>query len=286
MKNVSAAQQVHSLDEVGAATMCRWAEAEGWNPGIHDASTFWNSDPQGFFGLSAEGQLVGTISAVRYGDEFAFVGFFIVRPGSRGHLLGPALARAAMSRIAGMPTGIDGVLENVGKYERIYGFRKAWENTRFELSTLPDGKPPKGIVPLSLLPVEDVLRFDAGFFPAPREKFLRLWIAQPGAHALAALAADGGLAGYGVIRPCVRGWKIGPLFASEPEAAEALFIGLCGAAGSGPVYLDIPAPNSAAVALAKRFGMTPSFATARMFRDSPRSVDLPGIFGITSFELG
>ncbi len=88
MKNVSAAQQVHSLDEVGAATMCQWAEAEGWNPGIHDASTFWNSDPQGFFGLSAEGQLVGTISAVRYGDEFAFVGFFIVRPGSRGHLLG------------------------------------------------------------------------------------------------------------------------------------------------------------------------------------------------------
>jgi hypothetical protein len=32
--------------------------------------------------------------------------------------------------------------------------------------------------------------------------------------------------------------------------------------------------------------MMPSFAPARMFRDSPRSVDLQGIFGSTSFELG
>ncbi|MEI6785388.1 MAG: hypothetical protein WCQ21_31200 [Verrucomicrobiota bacterium] len=46
-------------------------------------------------------------------------------------------------------------------------------------------------------------------------------------------------AALGVIRPCARGWKIGPLFAPEPEAAEALLIGLCGAAGSGPVYLDV-----------------------------------------------
>jgi hypothetical protein len=34
------------------------------------------------------------------------------------------------------------------------------------------------------------------------------------------------LAGYGVIRPCRQGHKIGPLFASSPEIAEALFNGL------------------------------------------------------------
>ena len=37
----------------------------------------------------------------------------------------------------------------------------------------------------------------------------------------------GRLKGYGVLRKCRVGYKIGPLFADQPEIAEALFAALC-----------------------------------------------------------
>jgi len=276
----------HLLDLQEASLMCRWAADEGWNPGIHDAEIFLGSDPGGFFGVDVNGDLAGTISAVRYGNEFAFVGFFIVRPDLRGHLLGPCLAKAALKRIAGLPTGIDGVLENVGKYKRLYGFKEAWQNIRYQLSGPPAGTAADTLVPLASIPFDALLAFDRRYFPAERGQFLKLWISQRSAHALAATSADGQLEGYGVIRPCLSGWKIGPLFAASPPVAEMIFLGLCTAAGNGPVFLDVPEPNFAAVSLAQSMGMEPVFATARMFRDSPGSIDLGGVFGITTFELG
>ena len=57
-----------------------WAALEGWNPGLHDADCFYASDPNGFFIGELNGEPIGCISAVSYGDDFGFVGFFIVRP--------------------------------------------------------------------------------------------------------------------------------------------------------------------------------------------------------------
>lgn len=45
-----------------------WAAKEGWNPGLHDATTFYATDPQGFFVGEYGGDPVSCISAVAY-DE-------------------------------------------------------------------------------------------------------------------------------------------------------------------------------------------------------------------------
>ena len=50
--------------------------------------------------------------------------------------------------------------------------------------------------------------------------------------------------------------------------------------------LDTPEANPAAVALAERYGMTPVFETARMYRGGDPGLPAARIFGITSFELG
>jgi GNAT superfamily N-acetyltransferase len=78
-----------------------WAAAEGWNPGLHDADTFLAADPGGFLLGLLESEPVATISAVRYGAHFGFIGFYIVRPESRGQGHGIALWRHAMERLAG-----------------------------------------------------------------------------------------------------------------------------------------------------------------------------------------
>lgn len=73
------------------------------------------------------------------------------------------------------------------------------------------------------------------------------------------------LAGYGVIRKCRRGYKIGPLFADREEIAETLFLALTGRIPGEEFFLDIPEPNAAAGLLVRRHNMQSVFETARMY---------------------
>ena len=106
-----------------------------------------------------------------------------------------------------------------------------------------------------------------------------------GSHSRAVLS-NGHLAGYGVIRPCRRGFKIGPLFSDTPEIAEELFASLSSCAADVPVFLDIPVCNRSARDLVERHSLTKVFETARIYRGVPPSLPLDRIYGITSFELG
>ena len=68
--------------------------------------------------------------------------------------------------------------------------------------------------------------------------------------------------------------------------ADILFQALASQAGDMQVFLDLPEPNQAAVRLATRYGLSPIFETARMYRGEPPTLPLFRTFGITSFELG
>ena len=122
-------------------------------------------------------------------------------------------------------------------------------------------------------------------FPARREAFLRAWLTLPG-HTALGLERGDGLAGFGVIRPCGVGSKIGPLFADDDAAAHALFHGLSQAAPRGPVFLDVPLAHAGAVRLAEAHNLRPVFQTGRMYRGPAPEIDLGRVFGVTTFELG
>ena len=52
------------------------------------------------------------------------------------------------------------------------------------------------------------------------------------------------------------------------------------------VAIDMPDINKPALALAERMGLKPVFETARMYTGPNPSIDLGGLFGVTSLELG
>jgi len=135
------------------------------------------------------------------------------------------------------------------------------------------------------VPPDLVAASDRNVFPAPRAAFLRAWIDAPG-HVGRALLRAGRLAAWGVIRPCRRGHKIGPLVAEDPAAAETVLAALLAAAGGGEIFLDVPSCNSDAVALAHSLGLAPVFETARMYTGAIPPLQREKIFGVTSFELG
>ena len=95
------------------------------------------------------------------------------------------------------------------------------------------------------------------------------------------------LIGYGVIRPAQDGYKVGPLFADDVDVATRILDGLADHAGQGTaMFLDVPEPNAAGIALAHERGLVPVFETARMYRGGQPQLPLDRVFGVTSFELG
>ena len=39
--------------------LVEWAAQEGWNPGLHDADTFWATDPEAFIAAELGDALIG-----------------------------------------------------------------------------------------------------------------------------------------------------------------------------------------------------------------------------------
>lgn len=262
-----------------------WAASEGWNPGLHDAGSFYATDPEGFLVGELDGNPIATISVVKYGETFGFLGFYIVKPEFRGLGYGFRIWEAGMAQLAGRNIGLDGVVDQQDNYRKS-GFRLAYRNIRYEGTT---GRQPVGqhlIVGLGQVPFEIIHAYDAPFFPDDRRTFLKAWLRQPGSVALGVLKGKS-LAGYGMIRACQKGYKVGPLFADDPDVAEVLFCSLTSRVKSGePVYLDVPEVNRAAVSLAERHCMSVVFETARMYTGTFPGIPTDRLFGVTTFELG
>lgn len=262
-----------------------WAALEGWNPGVDDADCFYAADTQGFFVGEIDGEPIATISAVKYGETFGFIGCYIVKPAYRGQGYGQQIWNAGIKYLAGRNIGLDGVVVQQENYQKS-GFKIAYRHMRY--AGVSGGSPPQNseIIKLSQLPFETVENYDRPFFPAPRSQFLKSWLDRPH-HISLGILAQGQLSGYGTIRVCRSGYKIGPLFADSPESAASLFIALKSQVNPGqPIYLDIPEVNQAAVALVENHQMKLVFETARMYRGSFPNLPLDRLFGLTSFELG
>ncbi len=76
--------QIRTMTRGELEVAIAWAAAEGWNPGLQDADCFYGTDPTGFLMGFLNNEPIASISAVKYGESFGFIGFYIVKPGFRG----------------------------------------------------------------------------------------------------------------------------------------------------------------------------------------------------------
>lgn len=284
---------IRNMTRAEVDELVEWAAREGWNPGLHDAELFWATDPEAFIAAELDGELIGGGAVTSYNGDFGFMGFFIIRPEYRGRGLGNALWHARRERLLarlrpGAGVGLDGVFA-MQHYYAAGGFVFAHRDLRFraDIPVRPATSPVnhEDVLPLANIPFDQVLDYDRTCFPALRPTFLKGWISQPDALALGC-QRQGRLQGYGVVRRCGEGCKIGPLFADDLSTANLLYAHLAQFAAGGPLYLDAPENNPAAIELVRQHQMTEVFGCARMYLGPRPVVADERIFGVTTFELG
>ncbi len=267
-------------EEIGLAV--QWAGEERWNPGLEDGSAFYATDPNGFFIGVLNGKPVSCISAVNYGNRYGFVGFYIVARQHRGRGYGLKIWQHAQTYLGHLVSGLDGVPAQIENYRKS-GFEYQYKQMRFEAQNITGLTGKATEAGRALHPA--IISYDAGVFGTARNRFLNRWLNMPNAKAFCINEGDG-LKGYAVIRQCLSGYKIGPLFADDKEAAEKLFLACCTAVKGSSVYIDIPEINKEALEIAEKYKMQLVFETARMYKNGQPGFPVEKVFGVTSFELG
>lgn len=272
---------IRALASPEVEQLVNWARIEGWNPGLADAPALYAADRQGFIGCFVDGQMAAGISAVRYGSDFGFIGLYIAHPDFRGKGFGRRVWDAGMAHLEGRTIGLDGVPEQQANY-RSMGFETAYETFRWSGSL--EGSPDAEVAAIKDDVVPAIVGYDRSFFPAERSAFLAQWLKPP--RNARVIVRDGHIRGYAVCRQCHDGYKIGPLFAQTTADAQRLLGAFSAELGNKTLHIDVPAAQTEFCAYLEAHHFTKGFTTARMYRGPAPAVQMSGVFGITTLELG
>jgi hypothetical protein len=299
-------RRAKTAEEVRLMILERTA-SEDRRPGALDHESFFAADETGFYVGELDGQAISSVSVVKYSDNYAFVGQYLVNEGYRGRGYGLKTWKTAMASLHdGYNIGLETFAEKEYFYEGI-GYKHGWFDQRFEIAASQAAaylsgnccQPSSGvhIQPASKVDFNDIFEYDTSVYVFPRKTFLTKWISASNSRAFVATDNREKVVGYIVVRSTLKQedrWKIGPLFADNSQVARSLyraaFAKVAAEDSTAVVIVDVPygaAQNPDALQIAKEMSPTPVFTAARMYsKGVPSGIPMKKIFAITSVELG
>jgi GNAT superfamily N-acetyltransferase len=209
------------------------AEA-GWNQTSEDWALFLRHGT--VLGLrTAQGVTVASAAVLPYPDDFAWISMVLVTASRRRQRIGTRILEACCAEIAWR--GLVAMLDATPAGERIYrplGFEAIVNLSRWQGVIESGANSPVGVRAMVAGDIPVVTAIDAAAFGS-RRKFLieSLFRRLP---QLAFVSEDN--TGFVLARPGRTATQIGPLVATNEDAADALLDAALGCV-SGPVFLDL-----------------------------------------------
>ena len=268
-----------------------WADAEGWNPGLSDADTFWRIDPAGLWAIDVDEVLVGSGATIAHGANHVVIGLVHVRPEHRRQGIAtrtfPWLVDGALSRMPPGSTVALDVPDHLHDLAERFGFRPVRRIARMVGRAIETrrGAHSGELRALASVPVDAVVEYDAAHVGALRPDLLETWIHPVGGFGLGVYEGQR-LRGMAVMRPARRGYRIGPLFADDPDISEELMGALSRMVLGHTITLDVPTDNPQALALAARHGLAETSSVVHLELGEVRPAPEGSVYAITSIEIG
>jgi GNAT superfamily N-acetyltransferase len=232
-------RKMESADIPSGLSLCRSA---GWNQLSRDWEIFLIHDPQGnSVCVNENGNVVGTVTTIRYGNHFAWIGMVLVDPAHQRKGIGLGLLEESLQvlknencvKLDATPAGRQ-VYVKLG-FEDEYGLSRMSASS-FNTQQLISSPTATALTSEN---IESVSTLDMQVFGADRMTLLS-WMLD-GAPELAFKVGEGDqLKGYCFGRHGYRFTHIGPVVATTAEVAKNLVSVALKQCENKPVILDVP----------------------------------------------
>lgn len=220
-------------------SLCRSA---GWNQISRDWEIFLTLNPQGSrVCVKDDGDVVGTVTTIRYGHRFAWIGMVLVDPAHRRKGIGLRLLEEAGQILKNENcVKLDATPAGRQVYTKL-GFEDEYQLSRMSASSFNTRylvSSPTATA-LTIDDLESVRLPDGNIFGADRIALLS-WM-RDGAPELAFKVGEGDrLDGYCVGRSGYQYAHIGPVVANDIHVAKGLVSAALKYCGNRPVIVDVP----------------------------------------------
>jgi GNAT superfamily N-acetyltransferase len=274
-----------TVDDIpGGLRLCR---ASGWNQLESDWRLFLNWSPPACRVAERDGNIVGTIAALRYGDCFSWLSMVLVEPSARGAGIGTQLLREGLGMLREDCVRLDATPLGRPIYARngfVEEYRLSRMTARVNAEDFVDGV--NGVRPMCEKDLSQVFLHDREVFGADRSRLLRA-LFQLAPHYAWIAGKAGSIEGYSFGRPGFLYEQLGPVIARSTETAQNL-ISTCLISQNGTkVAIDIPMSDPAWLSWLKKHGFSITRTFVRMCRGENNHPGSPSeIFAIAGPEFG
>jgi hypothetical protein len=284
---------------------------QGWNPGIEAFGKGGYSQvipKEHILVGKMDGEIVCCIACPRFGNNFGWIGLYIVREEKmRGLGLGIQMWKAAMEGpLQGCVTiGLDGVLAQQPNYRKSGFIHNPWNIIRHSgtikqiLSVLTKSVTTTSSTTHHILPTTDnndfiiqqCIQYDKQIFPdVDRGEFLHRWLVLEKSFAICTRNSEHNqITGFGLIRPAVDGYRIGPLYCNDETIAKQILHELLqhvllkeSSNDQTKIYIDMPECHAL---FAATINLEAGFTCGRMYWGKPMKEKIEHEFGIVCWEM-
>jgi len=225
----------------------RLKEAESWNQTEDDWRFFLEQGPDlCLVATTCEGEVVGTVTAINYNDEIAWIGMMLVSRRHRRMGIGSSLLGTIIDRLQGcVSIKLDATPAGAKVYRKL-GFKEECELTRLSVESLD---PIRGESYLDSVESVDetnlveILKWDKRVFGSDRSNLI-MKLARQGSGLGWIARSDGKMIGYMLGRRGTRYTHLGPIVAVSTEGSKAMIAKVAASLEGMAVVLDIPSSKS------------------------------------------
>lgn len=215
-----------------------WEEEEGCHNSQNAIEPIFNIDPNGFFKGVIGNELVSTIFSLRYSDDFAFIGYFLVRKKYRKNDYGKKIFNKALEYCG------ERIIELISVPEQEddnFNYKKRGFTTSGYI-IYHIGNSSHTDVKLNVLKydeenhLDDIAKYDQECFPANRKEFLKAWLKKRTTQTFVYYDDDNKFKGYGSIYYNGSEYDISPCYCDTKEIATAIIGALANSIEEGSIF--------------------------------------------------